>query len=358
MKSIGYLIRLVLLVLNILVAVGFLISAYSTYIYPVEHPVWSCTGLFFPFFIVGNVGFLLLWLCMKQWYALLPLFTLGAGWGSLSTYFPLGTAREPQGDVIKLLTYNTQGIAAAKEYSKEDGNPVLNYLAQSNADIICLQEFTVSGKIKQKEVDRILSSYPYHKQVQIEGGSGLACYSRYPILSGKRIDYPSKYNGSALFRLKVGEDTLVLINNHLESNKLDMHDKEMYNDMLKSPGEANVKSSGKHLLHKLAEAAAIRAPQADSVARVIERHPTPYILVCGDFNDSPVSYAHRVIGEGLTDAYAEAGAGPGFTYNQNHFYFRIDHIFAGSGFRVLQCKVDRSIRASDHYPVWCLLEKK
>jgi len=81
------------------------------------------------------------------------------------------------------------------------------------------------------------------------------------------------------------------------------------------------------------------------------------MLVCGDFNDSPLSYAHRVIGEGLCDVFVEAGAGPGFTYNQNHFYFRIDHIFATPAFRVLECKVDRSIRASDHYPVWCILER-
>lgn len=116
-----------------------------------------------------------------------------------------------------------------------------------------------------------------------------------------------------------------------------------------------MKNEGKHLLRKLAEAVAIRAPQADSVAQAIRRNSSRYVLVCGDFNDSPVSYAHRVIGEGLNDAFVEAGAGPGFTYNQNHLYFRIDHIFASPAFRVLECKVDRSIRASDHYPVWCIV---
>ena len=39
-------------------------------------------------------------------------------------------------------------------------------------------------------------------------------------------------------------------------------------------------------------------------------------------------------------------------------YFRIYHIMANDNFRIIQCKVDRSIRLSDHYPVWCRLEKK
>ena len=167
-----------------------------------------------------------------------------AGWSSIWTYCPLGTEKEPDGgEVIKLLTYNTQDIAATRDYDKEQGNPVLNYLRNSDADIICLQEFTPGGKVKQKEVDQALDVYPYHKMIRVKGGSGLACYSRYPILSETCLDYSSQYNGSVLYRLKLGKDTLVLINNHLESNKLDAHDKVVYNDILNSPREENVKNS-------------------------------------------------------------------------------------------------------------------
>ena len=63
-----------------------------------------------------------------------------------------------------------------------------------------------------------------------------------------------------------------------------------------------------------------------------------YLLVCGDFNDSPISYAHHTIGKGLTDAYREAGWGPGFSYNRNFLYFRIDHLFVNKGFKVLKCR--------------------
>jgi endonuclease/exonuclease/phosphatase (EEP) superfamily protein YafD len=359
MKRVGSLIRWVLFTLNILVAIGFLISAYSPYISPVRHPLWACAGLFFPFLLLANFLCLLAWICIKWQYALFPLLVFIIGWDSVWTYCPLGTEKEPEGgEVIKLLTYNTRDIASGKDYDKEQGNPVLNYLKESDADIICLQEFASNWKVNQKEIDRALATYPYHRMVRVKGGSGLSCYSRYPILSAQCLDYSSKFNGSVLYRLKLGKDTLLLLNNHLESNKLDAHDKVVYNDILKSPREENVKNGGRYLLHKLAEAVSIRAPQADSVAHAIAGNRTRYMLVCGDFNDSPISYAHRVIGQGLNDVYAEAASGPGFTYNENHFYFRIDHIFASDGFRVLKCKVDRSIKASDHYPVWCLLEKK
>ena len=150
----------------------------------------------------------------------------------------------------------------------------------------------------------------------------MGCFSRFPILGTKRIPYESANNGSGAFRLKFGQDTLLLVINHLESNKLDAHDKEVYTDMLKKPDEEKVKEGGKYLLHKLADAVAIRAPQADSVAKYVKEHPYKYTVVCGDFNDSPLSYAHRVIGEGLQDAFVERGSGVGISYNRNHLYFR------------------------------------
>lgn len=61
--------------------------------------------------------------------------------------------KEPEGgEVIKLLTYNTRDIASGKDYDKEQGNPVLNYLKESDADIICLQEFASNWKVNQKKL--------------------------------------------------------------------------------------------------------------------------------------------------------------------------------------------------------------
>lgn len=359
MKIVKHFILTILALSNGLIGIAFLVCAYSPYISPVEHPVGACAGLFFPIFMCLNLAFCFVWLCLKPWGVCLPLLFFAAAWNSLRIYFPVGSIKEgtPGAKNLKFLTYNTQGIAAGEKGETDGENPVLAYLRKSGADIICLQEFMPGAHASKAQIKEALAAYPYSKTTRTEGGDILACYSRYPILSEERIAYASQFNGSVMYRLKVDEDTIVVINNHLESNKLDSYDKKVYNDILKSPTEGNVKSESKYLLRKLADAGALRGPQADSVAQAIRRNRSRYMLVCGDFNDSPLSYAHRVIGEGLCDVFVEAGAGPGFTYNQNHFYFRIDHIFATPAFRVLECKVDRSIRASDHYPVWCIVER-
>lgn len=69
--------------------------------------------------------------------------------------------------------------------------------------------------------------------------------------------------------------------------------------MLKSPGKEKVKSGMRLLIRKLAEASAIRAPQADAIAHEITTSPHPSIIVCGDFNDTPISYTHRTIAQDL-----------------------------------------------------------
>ena len=52
MKYIGRVLGWILLGINICMAVLLLICAYSSYINPVAHPVWSCAGLAFPAFLV------------------------------------------------------------------------------------------------------------------------------------------------------------------------------------------------------------------------------------------------------------------------------------------------------------------
>lgn len=338
--------RLIFLIANVVIGTGFLVCAYSPSISPVEHPVLACAGLFIPIFILLNSGFLVFWLIISRKYAILPLLFFILGWNSLMSYCPVNIFKNDYkgGDKIKLLTYNT--MLAHGEVS--------DYIINSGADIVCLQEFPVADK---KFRNKLQKTYPYIKTYNFSGINAAACLSKYPILSVNGIKVKSANNGSAVFKIKYNDKTTIpLIINHLESNKLDDHDKKVYKDMLKSPDESKVKSGSKHLLRKLADAVAIRGPQADSISARIKHIDSPYILVCGDFNDTPVSYTHNIIAKGLQDAFVEAGNGPGITYNRNFLYFRIDHIMAGFAYKVLDCKVDRSIKDSDHYPMFAVME--
>ena len=363
MKHLGKLVILLLLAANLAVTGLLLATAYSPYLQPTQHPVLSCLGLAFPIFLLLNTACLLGWLIIQQYKcALLPLAGLLLCLPQARTYLPLNlrTERLPE-DNLKILSYNIMGFGASSPTDRQ--NPILTYLQESRADIICLQEYSTGKTSKhptQKAIDKALAEYPYHRIDAIgkQRGNKVACYSKLPILSARPLKYASASNGTLVYELAWGDDTLLLINNHLESNKLTKEDKVIYEDMLRDPEKDKVESGMRQLVGKLAEAAALRAPQADSIAREIERSPHRDIIVCGDFNDSPISYTHRVIGQELDDAFTHSGRGLGISYNQNKFYFRIDHILTSPSLEAFNCTVDRSIAASDHYPVTCRIARR
>ena len=90
MKYIGRVLGWILLGINICMAVLLLICAYSSYINPVAHPVWSCAGLAFPAFLITNVLFFFFWLVVYRWYALVSLLTFFCCFGGVlhSLYSP------------------------------------------------------------------------------------------------------------------------------------------------------------------------------------------------------------------------------------------------------------------------------
>lgn len=357
MKHLGRLAALIMLAVNLLFIGLLLFAAYSPNIDPELHPLRACMGLTFPIFLVINFCFLIFWAIFRYRFMLISLVGFLLCASQIRTYLPINPGKSdiPEG-AIKLLSYNVMAFGDLKKTAGQ--NPVLTYLQESGADIICMQEYVVTSNRKyvtQQNIDKALKAYPYKniQSVGVRGASnGLACYSKYPILSAKRVNYKSNNNGSVVYEIAVGQDTLTLINNHLESNKLSASDKEVYEEILTVPEADKVKKGVWHLVKKLGDAQTIRARQARAVSEVVKESRHPYVIVCGDFNDSPISYAHKTIANGLDDAFRSSGNGLGISFNQNKFYFRIDNILISKNLKAYDCTVDRSIKSSDHYPIW------
>lgn len=362
LKRIGHFFGWILLGCNGLVSALMLLCAYSSYIDPRVFPILSCAGLAFPIFLLLDVAFLFFWLVVYKRYALLSFLTLLASVGALRNYLPINVPEtEVPRDAIKILSYNVMAYAYDKPHKSGVPNEIVDYLAKSGADIICTQEALLNKSkyskfLNEATVRDAMSDYPYYSHYQI-GAHGLDCFSKYPILATHRIDYESVGNGSMAYEIKVGKDTLLVINNHLESNKLTLDDKAIYKDLIKDPERTIQTEASKQLIAKVVDASVIRSSQADSIAKYVKESPYKNVVVCGDFNDSPLSYTHRVIRENLTDAFVESGNGLGISYHRNGFYFRIDHILVSGNWQPYNCTVDRSIDASDHYPIWCYIRK-
>ena len=357
MKEIGRLMALILLGVNAVASIFLLLSAYSPLFDAHTRPVWSSIGLLFPVFLVINLLFLLFWVVVYRRYALFPLLAFLACWGTIRTYLPINLFEDdvPE-NAIKILSYNTRAFGLKASHTKEKSNEVLQYLQESDADIICLQEYIWGGGLKKKDIDYALRKYRYKHYHPIAGGqNGLGVYSRFPILSATPIKYKSKLNGSIAYQIKVDGDTLSVINNHLESNKIMLSDVETYQDMVDAPDSHKLLSGTRKLLKKMGEATAIRARQTDALLRELEKRADRNVVVCGDFNDTPVSYTHHAFHQKLKDAFVETGNGLGISYHLNRLYFRIDHIFLSQNLKVYDCTVDNATKASDHYPVWCYI---
>jgi endonuclease/exonuclease/phosphatase family metal-dependent hydrolase len=74
------------------------------------------------------------------------------------------------------------------------------------------------------------------------------------------------------------------------------------------------------------------------------------VIVCGDFNDVPNSYAYQTIGENLQNVFAKKGVGIGRTFSFISPTLRIDNIFVADKIEVLQYqRIPKFL--SDHYPI-------
>ena len=228
-------------------------------------------------------------------------------------------------------------------------NAIVRYILESKADIVCLQEASV---VRSDELKRVVSEkYPYIMQGSEDGCHYNACLSRYPLLGAENVGLVSETNRSYAYKVLIGEDTLLVVNNHLESYRLHAEDVNNYKNIVKHPKEKGTFGKYLSLVGKLASTNAVRGRQTDRLIDYVDSVNSKYLIMCGDFNDSPISYTHRRLRNAYKDAYAESGCGPGISFHVNGMFFRIDHMFVNDNIETYQTKVDNSINESDHYPI-------
>lgn len=351
-----------LLLLTLVVVVLYLLGAYAGYIPPAHWVIPAFLGLFFPILLALMVFVTLFWLLAREKKVLLALALV---WiisvPQLLIYFPINTSKATLGsesEALRILSYNVSAFGF-KPHSKTAPNAVLQYIKSSGADIVCLQEAMLNQNpwagVVAKTLRAYLSEdYPYITVHRVNrGGSTLALLSKYPIKEARELPLPSWVNGAVVYKLSIrGQETL-LVNVHLESFHLQRKDAKDYLDLARQ-GQAIRLSDA--LRAKLKPAFLAHQTQAEIIHQLIKDYDSPRVLVCGDFNDTPLSYTRRLIADGLEDSFLEQGNGFGFTFHTRPFIVRIDHILHGQAFRTLSCEVDRTALESDHYPIQAVLE--
>lgn len=354
-------VKVIMQTANILVVLIMLLCLVGTKISPEIFILPSYISLFFPLVVILNICFVIFWMIARKWFFLISLVVLFFSATQIADTFPMNfgktkiiSTKKP----IKILSYNTMMSGGLEKHTIEKPNHVIQFILDTDADIVCLQEFAVSPKneyLTQADVSKIFSKYPYqhiwYKQEQNWAKSGVATFSKFPILSKENIAIKSRYNVSIYSDIKINGDTIRLFNNHLESNKLTERDRELPVQLKESFNTDILSGTTLHLSRKLGNAYKKRAMQADTIAQIIDKSPYK-VIVCGDFNDHPVSYAYTKIKSGLKDAYTENGIGFGWTLNLSIYKFRIDFMLYDAKLNSDNFRISK-VNYSDHYPIQC-----
>lgn len=370
----------ILIAINVGIILGLLLTGYADRLNPVSWPTLCLGGYAFPFFLAAAVVMMVVWAFVKKRYMLISVIGLLMAYQPVTLFCPVNPSGigEPSNEVgeegrmpLKVLSFNTCNWGM--DYTSNDEEEkraaiteVMDYLAGEDADIICLQESTLTAQTDSMIKNRFGKCYQDTIYGLSSGSVAATIISRYPVVRKERIPIPSVGNGAGAFWVALPDNsgsrkqrTVCVVNCHLETVAMSVAEKEQFSTIVHSlaRGDAEhdtIRSESRFIINKLSLATQKRAPQADMIAEFIERQISQgySVLVCGDFNDIPQSYTHRRIqGNLLKDCYREAGFGPGFSINRNAMKVRIDNILCTPDIEPLSCHVDHAISLSDHYPI-------
>jgi endonuclease/exonuclease/phosphatase family metal-dependent hydrolase len=356
----------VILILNISAAAGLLISYVAPLINPAKFFFPALFGLAYPFLLVANLVFFSYWLIRLRKEVFVSLVVVLLGWNDLNNLLPLrfksdeipGTEEAPL--IFRVLSYNVRGFDIYHWTRDPDTkNEIFDFIHLQNPDILCFQEYYTSARKGQTQADlsRKLERIPesavyYTTDPANRNGFGIATYSKFPIIKRSRIPFNSSFNAAMYTDLLVGHDTIRVFNIHLQSIRF-QEDNYAFMDTVRLKYSSDQMREIKSIGSRLKTAFVLRAEQASVISNYIRDSPYP-VLVMGDFNDTPQSFAYRKIKKGLHDAFRSAGRGFGNTYAGELPSFRIDHILYEEP--MVPCQFKRiKTDYSDHYPVTTLL---
>jgi endonuclease/exonuclease/phosphatase family metal-dependent hydrolase len=258
---------------------------------------------------------------------------------------------------ISLVSYNVKNFTGqGKNSSRELANVIKSFLKKDEPDIICLQEVKLrTNKVFNLEETKNefskIRHYQYARSGKTLGSVTMTCF---PIVKMEEIRFENSGNIAICTDIVCKNQTIRVFNVHLQSYKIDP---DQY-DIIESPIISKKKDVKEliELLRKYKKATQMRAVQARMIREKIKESPFP-VIVCGDFNDTPSSYAYQKTRGWLRDAFVASGKGIGQTYTGKLPSFRIDYILHSRSFRSYNFEIHK-IPYSDHYPISCDLTIK
>ncbi|MCM1150655.1 MAG: endonuclease/exonuclease/phosphatase family protein [Alistipes sp.] len=245
---------------------------------------------------------------------------------------------------FRLMSYNVRSFRDAEGASSVDR--IAELIDSLKPDVICFQEFNARLAGQSERFAELRKRYESARfELAEDAEPQQAILSRHRIVRSGVLLTPES---SVWADVAIGDDTVRFYNHHLRSTAIKAAD----NDYIVHRGfigDTAREVKFRSMAGRLRRNGVLRAEQVDSIVRAMD--PAPELrIVCGDFNDTPLSYVYRTMSRGLKDAFSECGSGYSHTYRGFFDMLRIDYVLGASGLQAVSYEVP-AIECSDHYPV-------
>ena len=356
-----------LITFNIVACFLFLLACCNAFLPPHDWWLIALLGLTFPFLLVLVTTFCLVWIIFRSKWILLPILCLALGYTNIRAlvgfHYGMSPKEEKPDGSIRIMTWNVTWFDEQLKADKSRvsyRNKMLDFIKEKQPDVLCFQEYFEPHSKRypynnKKDITNL--GYPYSMVVYDYTGwktawqTGVAIFSKYPIIDSVHIKYPGPLNFRAAESL-IGTDinfngqTIRVFTTHLQS--VLFKSKDYRNIELIKSGDSMIEAS-KSVALKLAQGYKFRSQQVKIVRQQLDSSPYPEII-CGDFNDVPNSYTYFKIKGDRKDSFTQAGKGIGRTFATLAPTLRIDYIMTDPKFTVKQY-VRHFVPYSEHYPV-------
>lgn len=355
-------------VLTVICLSSLILSYLCPFVHPSSFRFIPFFGLAYPIIIISALIFLVFWAFMRSRWFFIVLGVIALG-GTLHFRTLSITIDEPKpqkdAEVWKIMSYNVRLFDVynpSLEERNRSRNAIIAYVHKVDPDIICFQEFYHQDKptaFSTRDTLMELGNYDYYHERYSHKFTGrqnfgICMLSKYPIIAKGDVMFPNyaKSDNYCIFAdITKGKDTFRVYNIHLQSIKLQQDDYAVFGDEKQQQQAGAEKSTIRLLIEKLQIAYPNRAEQALRVTEHLNSSPYP-IIICGDFNDTPLSYVYHCFNKELTDAYRETSSGIGVTYAGKIPAGRIDYIFHTDDLAARNFVIQQDA-ASDHYAISC-----
>ncbi|MDP4636912.1 MAG: endonuclease/exonuclease/phosphatase family protein [Crocinitomicaceae bacterium] len=351
-----------------LISFGAMILCYlAPFIHPKTLSILPFFGLLYPVLLGVNIAWLVIWGLARSKWAIYALVILGLGGKMHLRSFALSTNETADPKGLKILTYNVRLFDLFNPtYSEsiEHRNQIFEYIRRTDPDVLCLQEYYRQDKPTNFEVVdslfAIMGNRNYHERSAHKRSTrqnyGIAMFSKYPIISKGDVMFESQgcgdFNYCIYADIIKNQDTFRVYNVHLQSIRLNT------DPNIEEPTEDETLESERiirNVYSKLRLAYLKRAEQARRVVEHIKSSPYP-VIVCGDFNDTPMSYTYNQFNLFLKDAFRQSSSGFGSTYIGRLPAGRIDYLFYDADLRPSGFHI-QSEELSDHRALVCTFSR-